>query len=81
MGIEETLKLIDIVENGGIQLLTVDFKKVGEELSDLDWTENKDLGLRILTLIMELIASTTLAKTPIVSFALPLATKIIKSLS
>jgi hypothetical protein len=81
MGIEETLKLIDIVENGGIQLFTVDFEKVGEELSDLDWTENKDLGLRILTLIMELIASTTLAKTPIVSFALPLATKIIKSLS
>ncbi len=81
MGIEETLKLIDIVENGGIQLFTVDFKKVSEELSDLDWTENKDLGLRILTLIMELIASTTLAKTPIVSFALPLATKIIKSLS
>lgn len=81
MGIEETLKLIDIVENGGIQLFTVDFKKVGDELSELDWAENKDLGLRILSLIMEIIASTTLVKTPVVSFALPLATKIIKSLS
>jgi hypothetical protein len=80
MGIEETLKLLDVVESGGIQLLTVDFEKVGQELHELDWKENKELGLRILELVMSVIGSLSLGKSPVVSFVQPIALKIIKSL-
>jgi hypothetical protein len=81
MGIDETLKLIDVIENGGLQLLTVDFEKVSEELKELDWKENKELGLRLLELIMSVIGSLSMAKSPIVSFAVPLGARIIKGLA
>lgn len=81
MGIDETMKLIDVIENGGLQLLTVDFEKVSEELKELDWKENKELGLRLLELIMSVIGSLNMAKSPIVSFAIPLGAKIVKGLA
>jgi hypothetical protein len=79
MGIDETKKLIDVLENGGLALLTVDFKKVAEELQDLDWTENKELGIRLLELVMEVIGSLNYAKNPVVSMVLPIAGKILKA--
>jgi hypothetical protein len=81
MGIDETKKLIDVLENGGLALLTVDFGKVAEEIKDLDWTENKELGIRMLELVMEVIASLNYAKNPVVSMVLPMAGKILKALS
>jgi hypothetical protein len=80
MGIDETKKLIDVLENGGLALLTVDFGKVAEEIKDLDWTENKELGIRMLELVMEVIASLNYAKNPVVSMVLPMAAKILKAL-
>ena len=79
MGIDETKKLIDVLENGGLALLTVDFGKVAEELQDLDWTENKELGIRMLELVMEVIGSLNYAKNPVVSMVLPIAGKILKA--
>jgi hypothetical protein len=81
MGIDETKKLIDVLENGGLALLTVDFGKVAEEIKDLDWTENKELGIRMLELVMEVIASLNYAKNPVVSMVLPMAGKILKALA
>jgi hypothetical protein len=81
MGIDETKKLIDVLENGGLALLTVDFGKVAEEIKDLDWTENKELGIRMLELVMEVIASLNYAKNPVVSMVLPMAAKILKALA
>jgi len=79
MGIDETRKLIDVLENGGLALLTVDFGKVAEELQDLDWKENKELGIRMLELVMEVIGSLNYAKNPVVSMVLPIAGKILKA--
>jgi hypothetical protein len=79
VGIDETKKLIDVLENGGLALLTVDFGKVAEELQDLDWTENKELGIRMLELVMEVIGSLNYAKNPVVSMVLPIAGKILKA--
>ena len=81
MGIDETSKLIDVLENGGLALMTVDFAKVTQELQDLDWTENKALGLRILELIMEMVAAMNFANNPIISLSLPIAAKILKALA
>jgi hypothetical protein len=81
MGIDETKKLIDVLENGGLALLTVDFGKVAEEIKDLDWNENKELGIRMLELVMEVIASLNYAKNPVVSMVLPMAAKILKALA
>jgi hypothetical protein len=81
MGIDETKKLIDVLENGGLALLTVDFGKVSEELQDLDWKENKELGIRMLELVMEVIGSLNYAKNPVVSMVLPMAAKILKALA
>jgi hypothetical protein len=81
MGIDETKKLIDVLENGGLALLTVDFGKVAEEIKDLDWNENKELGIRMLELVMEVIASLNYAKNPVVSMVLPMAGKILKALA
>ena len=81
MGINETKKLIDVLENGGLALLTVDFGKVTEELKDLDWSENKELGIRLLELVMEVIASLNYAKNPVISMVLPVASKVLKALS
>ncbi len=81
MGIDETKKLIDVLENGGLALLTVDFGKVTEELKDLDWSENKELGIRLLELVMEVIASLNYAKNPVISMVLPVASKVLKALS
>ena len=80
MGINETKKLIDVLENGGLALLTVDFGLVSEELKDLDWTENKELGIRLLELVMEVIASLNYAKNPVISMVLPVASKVLKAL-
>lgn len=80
MGIDETNKLIDVLENGGLALMTVDFVKVSQELQELDWSENKALGLRILELIMEMISAMNFAKNPVISLALPIAAKILKVL-
>lgn len=80
MGIDETNKLIDVLENGGLALMTVDFVKVSQELQELDWSENKALGLRILELIMEMISAMNFAKNPLISLALPIAAKILKVL-
>ena len=81
MGIDETTKLIDVLENGGLALMTVDFLKVTQELQDLDWTENKALGIRLLELIMEMVAAMNFAKNPIISLSLPIAAKILKALA
>ena len=81
MGINETKKLIDVLENGGLALLTVDFGLVSEELKDLDWSENKELGIRLLELVMEVIASLNYAKNPVISMVLPVASKVLKALS
>ena len=81
MGIDETKKLIDVLENGGLALLTVDFGLVSEELKDLDWTENKELGIRLLELVMEVIASLNFAKNPVISMVLPIAGKVLKALA
>ena len=81
MGINETKKLIDVLENGGLALLTVDFGLVSEELKDLDWSENKELGIRLLELVMEVIASLNYAKNPVISMVLPVASKVLKSLA
>jgi hypothetical protein len=80
VGIDETNKLIDVLENGGLALMTVDFVKVSQELQELDWSENKALGLRILELIMEMISAMNFAKNPLISLALPIAAKILKVL-
>ncbi len=80
MGIDETKKLIDVLENGGLSLLTVDFSLVTEELKDLDWNENKELGIRLLELVMEVIASLNYAKNPVISMVLPIAGKVLKAL-
>ncbi len=80
MGINETKKLIDVLENGGLALLTVDFGLVSEELKDLDWSENKELGIRLLELVMEVIASLNYAKNPVISMVLPVASKVLKAL-
>lgn len=80
MGIDETKKLIDVLENGGLALLTVDFTKVAVELQDLDWSENKELGIRLLELVMEVIASLNFAKNPVISMVLPIAGKVLKAL-
>jgi len=81
VGIDETTKLIDVLENGGLALMTVDFLKVTQELQDLDWTENKALGIRLLELIMEMVAAMNFAKNPIISLSLPIAAKILKALA
>jgi hypothetical protein len=79
MGIDETRKLIDVLENGGLALLTVDFPKVAQECADLDWSENKELGIRLLELIMEVIGSLNYAKNPVVSMMIPIVGKILKA--
>ncbi|MCK8370476.1 hypothetical protein, partial [Erwinia amylovora] len=63
-----------------LALLTVDFTKVAVELQDLDWSENKELGIRLLELVMEVIASLNFAKNTVISMVLPIAGKVLKAL-
>jgi len=81
VGINETKRLIDILENGGLDLLTINFDQVVEELKDLDWEENKELGIRLLDLMITIISNLTFAKNPVFSVFLPIASKIVKTLA
>jgi len=56
MGITETLKVIDAIENGSVTLLNIDWGLVGEECSDLDILEDQELLIRVGSAVIKIFA-------------------------
>ena len=56
MGIEETRKLITMLKGDIVGLLSVDYDLVGQELSELDSEEKKDLLILVGGAVIEILA-------------------------
>ena len=56
MGIEETRKLITMLKGDIVGLLSVDYDLVGQELSELDTEEKKDLLILVGGAVIEILA-------------------------
>lgn len=54
MGIEETLKLLDILRGNILEIFDIDFEKVAAELGDIDTTEGMDLFKEITMMVIEI---------------------------
>jgi hypothetical protein len=56
MGITETRKLITMLKSDIVGLLSIDYQVVGEELSELDIEEKKELLILIGGAVIEILA-------------------------
>jgi hypothetical protein len=56
MGIEETLKLLDILRGNVLELFEIDFEKVAAELGDIDTVEGMELFKEVTMLIIEIMS-------------------------
>jgi len=54
MGIEETLKLFDILRGDVLELFDIDFEKVAAELGDIDTLEGVELFKEFTMLVIEI---------------------------
>lgn len=54
MGIEETLKLLDILRGNILEIFDIDFEKVAAELGDIDTIEGMDLFKEITMMVIEI---------------------------
>jgi len=70
MGIEETRKLIKMLKGDIVGLLSVDYDLVGQELSDLDTEEKKDLLILVGGAVIEILACVKLGPSGAVFSAL-----------
>jgi hypothetical protein len=70
MGIEETRKLITMLKGDIVGLLSVDYDLVGQELSELDTEEKKDLLILVGGAVIEILACVKLGPSGAVFSAL-----------
>lgn len=70
MGITETRKLITMLKSDVIGLLSIDYQVVGEELSELDLEEKKELLILIGGAVIEILACVKLGPSGAVFSAL-----------
>lgn len=62
MGISETTKLINVLKNDVIELLSLDYELIGKELSELDAEEKKELLIEIGGAIIQILAAINMSK-------------------
>jgi hypothetical protein len=70
MGIDETRKLIGMLKSDVVGLLSIDYTLVGEELSELDLEEKKDLLILVGGAVIEILACVKLGPSGAVFSAL-----------
>lgn len=56
-GIDETLKVVRSLRDDVVQLMHIDWTKVGEEMKELDTTEKKELMIEIGSAVIQILAS------------------------
>lgn len=57
MGIEELKKLIEYIENCVVEGVKLDWEKIGQEIADLDKSENKELGTIVAKKVLSALLS------------------------
>jgi hypothetical protein len=76
MGIDETLRLIHVIKNDVIELMSIDYDLVGKELGELDGDEKKELMIEVGSAIIQILAAIKLS-----TISGPVFSKIIKVIS
>jgi len=76
MGIDETLRLIHVIKNDVIELMSIDYDLVGKELGELNSEEKKELMIEVVSAIIQILASIKLS-----SISGPVFSKLLKAVS